>query len=145
MSNTVFYVILFACVVALLFLYNWFTKWNLLYKKKKNLRKAEETRKTAAMKGLLVNCPACNSPLLPGEDLVSKIYRPMNVSDQLCTINGCPHCYPVREAGIQRVCPVCHKTLSAEDYLVARLFNKTDGKKHVLITGCNHCCIGSKK
>lgn len=143
MSNTVFYIILFVCVIALLFLYNWLTKWRLYFKNKGNLRKAQTVRQNAALAGLLVNCPLCDSPLLPGENLVTKVYRPMTVPDQLCTINGCPHCFPVCEPGVQRVCPVCGKTVGPDEHLVARLFNYTDGKKHVRVMGCTHCCTHS--
>jgi len=88
----------------------------------------------------LVNCPLCGSALQSGQNLFSKIYRPMNVPDQRCTISGCPHCYPVCEPGVKRICPVCGKTVPASGYLIARLFNKTEGKKHVLVTGCTECC-----
>lgn len=87
-----------------------------------------------------VTCPMCNTPLLKGQNLVSKVYRPMNVPDQRCTINGCPHCYPVPEPGVKRQCPCCKKELSLNDYLVARLFNYKDNKKHVMVTGCSRCC-----
>lgn len=85
-------------------------------------------------------CPVCQSPLFKGENIISKVYRPMNVPDQLCTISGCPHCYPKVEIGLQRNCPVCHKKIGEEGYLVARLFNHTKkGGKHVHVTGCNFC------
>jgi len=92
-----------------------------------------------ALKKALVTCPICGSPLAPGENLVSRVYRPMTVPDQRCTIAGCPHCYPVCEPGVRRECPVCGREIPADGYLVARLFNKTEGKKHVLITGCSGC------
>ena len=79
------------------------------------------------------------------KDLISRVYRPMNVPDQLCTINGCPHCYPKPEPGLKRICPVCHKNVPLKDgHLIARLFNKTDGKKHVIVTGCTECSRGVK-
>ncbi|MFA6857473.1 MAG: hypothetical protein WCR31_09705 [Treponema sp.] len=88
-----------------------------------------------------VNCPLCGSPLLPGEELFSKVFRPMTVNDQRCIIYGCPHCYPRCEPGIHRICPACHKIVPSDGHLVARLFNRTkDGKKHVVVTGCSVCC-----
>ena len=88
----------------------------------------------------VANCPLCASPLYK-EDLYSRVFRPMTVSDQRCIILGCPHCYPRPEPGIRRICPVCHKSVPPEGHLVARLFNKTkDGKKHVVVTGCSVCC-----
>lgn len=139
------FIILFFCVLALLILFNWITKWSVSFKQRSNQKKAESARKSASLAGLLVNCPVCDSPLLPGENLVSKVYRPMNVSDQLCHINGCPHCYPVPEPGVKRICPVCGKPVPVDSQLVARLFNKTDGKKHVLVMGCPNCCRNSPK
>lgn len=87
----------------------------------------------------LVNCPMCNTPLLKGQNLISKVYRPMDVPDQRCTINGCPHCYPQPEIGIRRQCPCCKKEVPITGYLVARLFNYRDNKKHVMVTGCSEC------
>ena len=86
------------------------------------------------------NCPLCAFPLYK-EDLYSRVFRPMTVSDQRCIIFGCPHCWPKPEPGIKRICPVCRKAVPPEGHLVARLFNKTkDGKKHVIVTGCSVCC-----
>ena len=106
-------------------------------------RKVENQKKlikTASESKLLVTCPLCGSFLQKGQDLFSRVYRPMNVPDQLCTISGCPHCYPRPEPGLQRKCPVCGKNVPEKDgYLTARLFNKTDGKKHVVVTGCTEC------
>lgn len=86
-----------------------------------------------------VKCPVCGCILFKGENLISKVYRPMNVPDQYMTVSGCPHCYPIPERGVKRICPVCHKSMGQNDYLTARLFNKTDSKKHVHIAGCSNC------
>ena len=86
-----------------------------------------------------VKCPVCQSELFVGEQLISKVYRPMKVPDQLMTIQGCPHCYPKCEPGVTRTCPVCHKAVAPDQALTARLFNKTVGKKHVHIIGCSNC------
>ena len=77
-------------------------------------RKVENQKKlikTASESKLLVTCPLCGSFLQKGQDLFSRVYRPMNVPDQLCTISGCPHCYPRPEPGLQRKCPVCGKNV----------------------------------
>lgn len=135
------YIVLFALVIFIFILLNWFIKWKAYGQKENMQKKAQEARKKAAAKGFVVNCPMCNTVLLPGENLISRVYRPMNVPDQLCTISGCPHCYPVPEAGIKRQCPVCGKTVPlGEGHLTARLFNYADGKKHVVVTGCTECC-----
>lgn len=135
----------FGSLILLVLLLNFYINWKATGQAEKKRKQILRTRENAAKKGLLISCPLCNSLLLPGEDLVSRVYRPMNVSDQLCTINGCPHCYPRMEPGVKRECPVCHKNVPlGEGHLVARLFNKTDGKKHVIVTGCSECSKGVK-
>ena len=84
-----------------------------------------------------VRCPVCNTPLAKSDNLSSKVFRPMNTPDQRMIVMGCPHCYPVTEAGIKRACPVCGKTIPPDGYLIARLFNRTASKKHVIITSCS--------
>lgn len=106
---------------------------------------AAQPKRNAAGEVLLVTCPVCNTPLLPGENIVSRVFRPMNVPDQLCTIYGCPHCYPKAEAGLKRECPVCKKPVAQDGHLVARLFNYKDKKKHVRVMGCTSCCPRSAK
>lgn len=86
-----------------------------------------------------VKCPICGSSLYVGENLISKVYRPMNVPDQLMTVSGCPHCYPKCEQGVKRICPVCHKAIAQDQSLTARLFNKSLAKKHVHVIGCSNC------
>ncbi|MCQ2592934.1 MAG: hypothetical protein MJ188_09140 [Treponema sp.] len=86
-----------------------------------------------------VKCPICSSNLFIGENLISKVYRPMNVPDQLMVIMGCPHCFPRCEPGVKRICPVCHKPVEQDQSLTARLFNKSIGKKHVHVIGCSNC------
>lgn len=86
-----------------------------------------------------VKCPVCQSELFVGEQLISKVFRPMKVPDQLMTIMGCPHCFPRCEPGVKRMCPVCHKEIMPDQSLTARLFNKAVGKKHVHIIGCSNC------
>ena len=85
-------------------------------------------------------CPLCDSILEAKyrERIYSKVFRPMTVPDQRCNILGCPHCYP-EEKGVKRVCPVCHKHVPVSGFLIARLFNKTEGMKHVHIIGCTEC------
>ncbi len=86
-----------------------------------------------------VKCPLCQSDLYVGENIISKVYRPMNVPDQLMVVQGCPHCYPKCEPNLKRICPVCHKNVAQNQTLTARLFNKSLGKKHVHIVGCSNC------
>lgn len=102
-------------------------------------RKLAQERKEKNSNMQPVKCPVCQSELFVGEQLISKVYRPMKVPDQLMTIQGCPHCYPKCEPGVVRVCPVCHKAIAPDQALTARLFNKAVGKKHVHIIGCSNC------
>jgi len=41
-----------------------------------------------------------------------------------------------------RRCPVCGREVLPEGYLIARLFNRSDTKKHVMIMGCTNCMKG---
>ncbi len=129
-------------VVAIIILLSFFSekiraKQNASNKiKKSNLQNTKSSNSSV----LLVNCPLCNSPLQKGQNLVSKVFRPMNVPDQRCNISGCPHCYPQPEPGIKRQCPCCKKEVPITGYLIARLFNYKDNKKHVIVTGCSRCC-----
>ena len=104
-----------------------------------------QTKKTVSKKkpaaGGFVNCPVCGTMMQPGENLVSKVFVTSGeVNDQICYIYGCPHCYPRVEPGVKRVCPVCHKSLEQNQYLLARRFNKTkSGTPHVIVNGCGNC------
>lgn len=85
------------------------------------------------------HCPLCNMPLPIGDNIITKVYRPMDVPDQRCIVMGCIHCYPKVEPGLRRICPVCHKEVPVTGNLIARLFNKRDGSKHVHIVCCTEC------
>ncbi|HAH62006.1 MAG TPA: hypothetical protein DCL73_07900 [Treponema sp.] len=125
------YVLMAAAVILIIFALQYFIR----------IGRSKKTPTATASYRTFVNCPLCGSPLMPGEELFSKVFRPMTVNDQRCIIYGCPHCYPRCEPGVRRICPSCHKSVPADGHLVARLFNKTkDGKKHVVVTGCSVCC-----
>ncbi len=125
------YVLMAAAVILIIFALQYFIR----------IGRSKKTPPATASHRAFVNCPLCGSPLLPGEELFSKVFRPMTVNDQRCIIYGCPHCYPRCEPGVHRICPACRKSVPADGHLVARLFNKTkDGKKHVVVTGCSVCC-----
>lgn len=84
-------------------------------------------------------CPLCDMPLPRGDNIFTKIYRPMDVPDQRCIVMGCIHCYPKVKPGLKRICPVCHKEVPLDGNLIARLFNKKDGSKHIHIVCCTEC------
>ncbi len=141
------YFILLIVIISLIVLLMLFYKWIINRGKDTQKKKTAlaQPRRNADGEVLLVTCPVCNTPLLPGENIVSRVFRPMNVPDQLCTIYGCPHCYPKAEVGLKRECPVCKKAVAQDGHLVARLFNYKDKKKHVRVMGCTSCCPRSAK
>ncbi len=91
--------------------------------------------------GGFANCPVCGTMMMPGENLVTKVFVTSGqVNDQICYIYGCPHCYPVCQPGVKRSCPVCKKPVEQNQYLLARRFNKTkSGTPHVCVNGCGNC------
>lgn len=95
------------------------------------------TQKDGQGNTVFVRCPLCDTPLAKGDNLASRIFRPMDTPDQRMVIMGCPHCYPAPGSGIRRTCPVCHRAVPLDGYLVARLFNRRGNKKHVIVTGCS--------
>ena len=131
--------LIFLCSVIIIFLLTLYLKFHKSETKKKNENSNLRTQKDENGNVDFVRCPLCSTPLAKDEDLFSRIYRPMTTADQRMTVHGCPHCYPKPEAGIKRSCPVCGKEVPLDGELIARLFNRTEGKKHVMITGCSVC------
>ena len=115
-------------IIALIY---WYISFNNRRKKQKSAKNSKNLQP--------VKCPLCDTSLFVGENLISKVYRPMNVPDQLMIIMGCPHCFPKTEPSLKRICPVCHKEVAQNQSLTARLFNKSLGKKHVHVVGCSNC------
>lgn len=114
---------------------------NLYLEKNKNSGNHKNGSKRTGSTGGSVNCPVCGTSLAPGENLVSKVFVTSGqVNNQICYIYGCPHCFPHCEPGIKRTCPVCHKNVEQNQYLLARRFNKTkSGTPHVIVNGCGNC------
>ena len=154
--ESIVYIILFFVVLLIIFLLMWIIKGGVFSGSGHNGGSKDSARKNNGKSNgdsnsgnaagvLLAICPLCNSRLQKGENLITKVYRPMTVSDQLCTIDGCPHCFPIVQPGLHRECPVCHKKVPLySGHLIARLFNKTDTKKHVIVTGCTECSRGAR-
>jgi len=89
-------------------------------------------------------CPLCTTILARGEQLKSAVYP--GDDDRICHIFGCPHCHPYMEDSLVRRCPVCKKKVPQEGYLIARMFDRPGGRKHVHILGCTECRMpGSRK
>ena len=125
--------IILACILFIL-AFSYF--WNLFVKQKKPSQKQSQPARKGPPTS---NCPICNSPLYPGERIASKIFNKPTTPDQRCIINGCPHCFPYSEPGIQRKCPVCKKNIPQDGYLIARMFYRPPKKNHVHIVGCTEC------
>lgn len=138
------YFAMFSAITLLIWLFTFFYKLKLKNQNDEFSKKRLKTQKTEDGKIDFVRCPLCSTPLANGEDMTSRIFRPMNTPDQRMTILGCPHCYPKLEPGVKRICPVCSKNLALDGYLISRLFNKEKNKKHVIIIGCTNC-YGIKK
>lgn len=139
------YLVLFAGLCILILALMLFMKFKKSSQPESSKSNALRTQKTESGTVDFVRCPLCSTPLAKNEDMFSRIYRPMNTPDQRMTVHGCPHCYPVLSPGVKRICPVCGKNVPLEGELVARLFNRSEGKKHVMITGCSECCGVRKK
>ncbi len=132
------FIMMFFSVILIIIALSYFIKAKFT-KSNQNSSNGLRTQKDSNGATVFVRCPLCETPLAKNENMFSKIYRPMNTPDQRMTVSGCPHCYPRPEPGVQRKCPVCGKTVPIDGYLIARLFNRTEGKKHVMITGCTEC------
>ena len=135
MANILSYAVMFLAIVLIVWGLSRFLAWKMRIEAEKAKEKARQ--KEAETKGLLVRCPLCDSALAKGENIISRVWRPMNTPEQYCIVNGCPHCYPTVEPGLSRVCPVCGKSVPLDGYLVSHLFCKPNGKRHVHITGCS--------
>ncbi|HUX11798.1 MAG TPA: hypothetical protein VMW87_02150 [Spirochaetia bacterium] len=90
---------------------------------------------------VLKPCPICHTMLKRGETVHSIVFGKKN-EDTIAHLFGCPYCYPDNRKHA-RICPVCHKTLPAEGYLFARMFEKK-GKRHVHVLGCTVCRMAGR-
>jgi hypothetical protein len=82
-------------------------------------------------------CPICSMRLDKG-DLVKSLAFPSLTggSDRLMYIRGCFTCL---ERDVPRRCPICGLALGIEDYLVSRMFERSNSRNHIHVLGCNHC------
>lgn len=107
-------------------------------------RKGHQAREKTGIVGERGVCPLCTTVLARGEQLKSAVYP--GDRDRICHIFGCPHCHPFIEDSRARRCPVCKKKVPQEGYLIARMFDRPGGRKHVHILGCTECRMpGSRK
>ena len=82
-------------------------------------------------------CPVCSSRLNKG-DLVKSLAFPSVTGgkDRLMYIRGCYYCL---FEDLPRRCPVCGINLDDDDYLIARMFERSNRHNHVHVMGCNVC------
>ncbi|MDR0408877.1 MAG: hypothetical protein LBH18_00555 [Spirochaetaceae bacterium] len=71
----------------------------------------------------------------------SKIFPPSGRPYRLLHILGCNFCL---NGGRERLCPVCGRELSLDDYLVARIWQNPK-KPQVRIQGCLHCFVNGRR
>ena len=83
-----------------------------------------------------IPCVLCGAQLEKGEKLHSK--EIIREDDSLVHMYGCPHCHGAG-ASRPKTCPVCKKPMSAEEYLIGRMWVRKNGKKHLHIAGCARC------
>ncbi len=130
------YILIFLVVILIIFLLLGIKSSFLKEKNKKSVKK-EEIKSSPQN---FANCPVCSSSLVPGVNLRSKVFKRENATDQLCYVYGCSLCYPKVIGNLSRKCPVCHKDVESDGYLISRIFYKTkSGKPHVIINGCKNC------
>ena len=97
-------------------------------------------------------CPLCKSMLKRGETVHSVVYsgdgsqaeapasaagRSRAAPDAIAHLFGCRYCYPANSRH-PRICPVCGNEVSADGYVVARMFERRD-RKHIHVLGCTEC------
>lgn len=83
-----------------------------------------------------IPCMLCGSLLQRGERLKSEQYNTKN--DNIVKVYGCPYCYGEKAVNIRK-CPICGKILKSDEILIGRMFERSNGKKHLHINGCSYC------
>lgn len=130
-DDVLLFFILLVSLVLLLFLLQKLIYRGVVKKVKKTIDKREQEA--------FSKCPVCRTNLLKNEHIISRVYNTESKVEQRCSIVGCPYCFPHAKDGIRRICPVCHKKIPQEGYLIAHLFTRNNKKNHVHIVGCTEC------
>jgi hypothetical protein len=88
--------------------------------------------------GGLMICPICLFKMDNSEMIKTTAFPPMSKDskDRLMHIHGCVYCMGGKR---ERICPVCGKTISIKDFLVARIFDRSVRRSHVHVLGCTQC------
>ena len=88
--------------------------------------------------GGLMICPICLFKMENSEMIKTTAFPPMtpDAKDRLMHIHGCVYC---KDGKRERICPVCGKTISVKDFLIARIFDRSIRRSHVHVLGCTQC------
>jgi len=83
-------------------------------------------------------CLVCSSKLLNGGLVKTTAFPSVSGGrDRLVYIRGCNICL---NSKAPRRCPICKAKLSLDDFLVSRMFDRSQKRKnHIHVLGCNHC------
>jgi len=103
---------------------------------------------------VLKPCPLCSSMLRKGQTVKSKVIEilpanshqtktryagnQMGIKETIAHVFGCQYCWPGNPEH-PRICPFCKAKLGSEDYVIARYFEKAQGKNHLHVLGCTKC------
>jgi len=103
---------------------------------------------------VLKPCPLCSSMLRKGQTVKSKVIEilpanshqtktryagnQMGIKETIAHVFGCQYCWPGNPEH-PRICPFCKTKLGFTDYVIARYFEKTQGKNHLHVLGCTKC------
>jgi hypothetical protein len=88
--------------------------------------------------GGLMICPLCLFKMDNSEMIKTTAFPPMtpDSKDRLMHIHGCVYCMDGKR---ERICPVCGKSIGVNDFLVARIFDRSIRRSHVHVLGCTQC------
>lgn len=142
MTNFFLLVLIAVFVLLTIFAYSRYTQMQdedrIVTPKKKSVSSPDKKEQSATK-----YCLLCGALLLPGQNIVSRIYGPLSENtgqEQSCHVYGCPNCYkPQNKSPRKRKCPVCGKTIPAQGYLIAKIAMQSSGRRHVRVTGCTEC------
>jgi hypothetical protein len=91
----------------------------------------------ASSDGLMI-CPICLFRMDEGDRVKTTAFPYLTKYDKsrLMHIHGCVYCMDGKR---ERLCPVCGKTISVNDFLIARMFDRPGRRSHVHVLGCPQC------
>jgi len=105
-------------------------------------------KKQRSQFAVLKPCPLCGTLLQKGQTVKSKVIEiaingkhgqnKLGVKESMAHVFGCPFCWPASDQ-TARQCPACKGKLGAEDYVIARYFEKDVGRNHLHVLGCTRC------